>query len=136
MISRKVLPKFQNCLLSMPGFEIWYQTTVSMTYQIRKSKKIFSFVFFINQFNSHYQDCFFFKWFFKTKSLTVFFREVFFLKIFSSWRLILTLLYLIFCFHPFSETHPSLWIAQRWFVKGSKKSIWRDLLAINRGVNF
>ena len=98
LISRKVLPKFQNCLLSMPSFEIWYQTTVSMTYQIGKSKKTFSFVFLINQFNFHYQDCFFFKWFFQTKSLIVIFKEVFFLKLFSSWRLILTTLYLIFVF--------------------------------------
>ena len=136
LISRKVLLKFQNWFLSMPGFDIWYQTTVSMTYQIRKSKKkTFSFVLFINQFDFHYQDCFFFKWSYKTNSLTVFFKEVFFLKIFSSWRKILTTLYLIFCCHHFPKTHPSFWIAQQWIVKGSKKSICRDLLGINRVKN-
>ena len=84
LITRKVLLKFQNCLLPMSSYEILYQTTVSMTYQIRKSKKTFSSVLFINQFIFHYQDCFFFKWFFKTKSLIVFFKAVSFWKFFPA----------------------------------------------------
>ena len=121
-----------QCLVSTFDIKLRYRWPIRFE---KVKKKTFSFDLFINQFDFHYQDCFFFKWSYKTNSLTVFFKEVFFLKIFSSWRKILTTLYLIFCCHHFPKTHPSFWIAQQWIVKGSKKSICRDLLGINRVKN-
>ena len=167
MISRKVHMKVQNCLPSRPGFEIWYQTTISMTYQVRKSEKNFIYFlyppiqlslsrlleFSMKHLNSKgfykLKRMFFVVPFLSDKSWSLyenaswqrnlsmyFLRKLFFLKTFFVWRIFLTTFYLTFCSHHFFKTHPSFSFAQRWFVKGSKVSSCRDLLGMNRGLNF
>ena len=63
-------------------------------------------------------------------------KKLFFLKTFFVRRIFLTTFYLTFCSHHFFKTHPSCLFAQRWFVKGSKVSSCRDLLGMNRSLNF